>query len=133
MGFYAFKCHDCGESYSKSGSMQNVPTMDECEKCQSSEIYRDYSSVQTRVFNPYVDAETTGVPVELTSFKERDALLKSAGLTMDRHDYVRKPRPKKVSERIDKRAIIEQVRAGKAVKREDMCQDKPDENMALLN
>lgn len=116
MGRYGFQCHDCEDYFVREGTMKNIPVLDQCPSCNSKEIYRDYSGIQVNVFKPYVDEHTTGVPTELTSFRERDAFHEQHGVTLDTGRYVRKQRRKSFSERIDKQAIIEQVRAGKAPK-----------------
>ena len=117
MARYLFKCHDCRGNFVKHASMrQKTPTMSKCPTCGSSEIYQDYSGQQINVFKPYVDEHTTGEPVELTSFAQRDKFFDDNNVTLDTCRYVRKPKPKKPSDSLDVGEIIQQVKAGKAAK-----------------
>jgi len=113
MGRYNFRCHDCSTLFVKLGSMHKPPKMSVCKVCESQEIYRDFGGVHISTFKPYVDRETTGDPIELTSFKQRDKLLADNNSTMDSHRYVpRKRKRKSWKDRINKEEILRELSQG---------------------
>lgn len=117
MPSYCMVCAECGYQEELHASMANAPRGDECYKCPNCEAVRLQRNwfaerPQVSVFEPYVEENFTGKPIEVTTPKQRDSLCEKHGVTYDRwNDSQVKPKPPEFGISDDEaRDIIEEAR-----------------------
>ena len=88
MPVYAMLCRSCGDISEVVRPMSKAPTRTYiCKECGAKAVKqywpKDSNVVKSRQFEPYVDTDITGQPIEITSPKQRDRVLAEHGCTMD--------------------------------------------------
>lgn len=88
MPTYALVCWSCDATYEVVRPMSKAPTGTYvCQKCGAKDVKqfwpKDSNVVKSRQFEPYIDTDITGQPIEITSPKQRDKVLADNGCTMD--------------------------------------------------
>lgn len=74
-------CPSCGKSVSRVIQLTTPP------------VEKFANAPNISVFKPYVEDGFNGNPIEITSFKQRDALCAEHNLTYDRYSHIKKKKP----------------------------------------
>ncbi len=93
---YIYKCWDCGMTMTRYFKARKPSPYVACVAC-GEPVEQDYTqkNVRVDVFEPYVESNFSGSPVEIGSRRERDALCSQNDATYDSNRYPRKPQRKR--------------------------------------
>jgi hypothetical protein len=83
-----------------------------CETC-SELADRVFTPVQISVFNPYVEVNFNGKPIEVTSKRQRDELCAKHHVTYDSTQYMRRPKRQSAVDNLDYAVVKRSAERGK--------------------